>query len=147
MEQIKTLESFMSQQKDRKNFVEHDDLKVLEQHLADYLTLQTESNKDKDLQNVSLRISKLPQLNVRHQVCSRWENYSKFKKWVFKQEQLALKKHLAAAETAVRWFNAQEVINLSLGTFFTRNYESILTVVACKCNEKNNGLFTGNRFI
>ena len=53
MEQIKTLESFMSQQKDRKNFVEHDDLKVLEQHLADYLTLQTESNKDKDLQNVS----------------------------------------------------------------------------------------------
>ena len=71
MEQIKTLESFMSQQKDRKNFVEHDDLKVLEQHLADYLTLQTESNKDKDLQNVSLRISKLPQLNVRHQVCSR----------------------------------------------------------------------------
>ncbi len=41
------------QQRDRKSFVEHDDLKVLEQHMADYLTLQTDNNKEKEGQNVS----------------------------------------------------------------------------------------------
>ena len=52
MDQIKTMESFMLQQRNRKNFVEHDDLKVLEQHLADYLTLQTDSHKDENSREV-----------------------------------------------------------------------------------------------
>jgi hypothetical protein len=43
---FQTMESFMIQQRNRKSFVEYDDLKVLEQHLADYLTLQTPEDKN-----------------------------------------------------------------------------------------------------
>ena len=140
MEQIKTLESFMSQQKDRKNFVEHDDLKVLEQHLADYLTLQTESNKDKDLQNVSpLRLKSSDNYHNWISIIS----FASVTKIIrnLRNTWPQLKKNPRSR------FNTQEVINLSPDTFFTRNYETILTVVTCKCNEKNNGLFTRNRFV
>ena len=44
----------MNQQRDRKNFIEYDDLKVLEQHLADYLILQTDTQKDKAGEKVLL---------------------------------------------------------------------------------------------
>ena len=44
----------MNQQRDRKNFIEYDDLKVLEQHLADYLILQTDTQKDKTGEKVLL---------------------------------------------------------------------------------------------
>lgn len=70
MEQIKTLESFMTQQRDRKNFVEHDDLKVLEQHLAEYLTFQTDGHKDKDLQNVRSQVATRSHSN--HLLCSKY---------------------------------------------------------------------------
>ena len=54
MDQIKTMEAYMNQQRDRKNFIEYDDLKVLEQHLADYLILQTDTQKDKAGEKVLL---------------------------------------------------------------------------------------------
>ena len=51
MDQIKTMEAYMVQQRDRKNFIEYDDLKVLEQHLSEYIILQTD-NKDKTTEEV-----------------------------------------------------------------------------------------------
>ncbi len=56
MDQIKTMEAYMNQQRDRKNFIEYDDLKVLEQHLADYLILQTDTHKDKATEKVFLSL-------------------------------------------------------------------------------------------
>jgi hypothetical protein len=34
MDEIKTMEAYMNQQKDRKNFIDYEDLKLLEQHLS-----------------------------------------------------------------------------------------------------------------
>ncbi len=57
MDQIKTMEAYMVQQCDRKSFIEYDDLKVLEQHLSEYLILQIE-NKEKTTEEVfACRIS------------------------------------------------------------------------------------------
>lgn len=38
------MESFIAHERDRKNFVEYDDLKVMEKHLTEYMALQTESS-------------------------------------------------------------------------------------------------------
>jgi hypothetical protein len=57
MDQIKTMEAYMVQQCDRKNFIEYDDLKVLEQHLSEYLILQTENKEKTTEEVVACRIS------------------------------------------------------------------------------------------
>jgi hypothetical protein len=37
------MESYIAHERDRKNFVEYDDLKILEKHLTEYVALQAET--------------------------------------------------------------------------------------------------------
>ena len=41
MNEIKTMEAYMTQQKARKNFIDYEDLKLLEQHLSGDKTNKT----------------------------------------------------------------------------------------------------------